>query len=244
MTEKVGKKAPIPNTLMIDIKTRIPDHFTIKYKPKMTLPKENGNYIYFDPFVIYNQNAVMTEEFFDKNKFETMMNRILSRFFVMQPKRNTLQKGIIDNNVMVTLKALFSPGSLFYIDEKPYTIIDFKWDKKWTIETNYDIQSGGQDVNINVFPQGQGQKYIYKLKNNSGIKIKVDLELYPGKNPSLGVRSDILCERKMENIRRSYADLMGYSYRPYPTKYVKTRALKKGGKKRRKKGTRKYVKKT
>jgi hypothetical protein len=243
MTENERQKAPIPNILIIDIKTRIPDHFSLRYKPSMTFPKEEGKYIYFDPLIMYNQNAVMTEEFFDKNKFETMMNRILSRFFTMQPKRISLDQGIIENNIWVTLNSLFGSGKLFYIHEKPYTIIDYKWDKKWTSETNYDVQTGGEDININVYPQIPGQKYVYKFKKKSAIKITIELELYPGKNPSLKAKSNILCERKMENIRRSYADLMGYEYRPAPTKYAKTRVLKRGGKKITKKGTRKYNKK-
>jgi hypothetical protein len=118
MTE--SNKAPTPNILIIDIKTRIPDHFSIRYKPSMTLPKETGKYIYFDPLVLYKESAVIAEEFFDKNKFETMMNRILSSFFGMQPKRVSLEQGIIENNIWVTLNALFGPGKLFYIDEKPY----------------------------------------------------------------------------------------------------------------------------
>lgn len=240
MTKNESPKAPIPNILIIDIKTKIPDHFTIFYKPSMTLPKEVGKYVYFDPLVMYNQNAVITEEFFDKNKFETMMNRILSRFFSMQPKRISLEQGIIENNIWVTLNSLFGAGKLFYIDEKPYTIIDYKWDKKWKTETNYDVQSGGQDIHVHVYPD---KKYVYNFKKKSGIKITIELDLFPGKNPSLEAKSNILCERKMENIRRSYADLMGYEYRPAPTKYAKTRVSKRGGKKITKKGTRKYNKK-
>ena len=239
MTENESQIAPIPNILIIDIKTRISDHFTIKYKPNMTMPKEEGKYIYFDP-LIYNKDAVMTEEFFDKNKFETMMNRILSRFSSMQPKRVSLEQGIIENNIKVTLQSLFGPGKLFYIDEKPYTIIDYKWDNKWTTETNYDVQSGGQEpVNIYIYPD---RKYVYKFKKKSGIKINVELELFSGKNPSLEARSNILCERKMENIRKSYAELFGYEYRPASTKYAKSaRRVKKGGKKRRnRRRTRKY----
>jgi hypothetical protein len=236
------EKAPIPNILIIEIKTRIPDHFTIQYKPSMTLPKEEGKYIYFDPLVIYNPNAVMTEEFFDKNKFETMMNRILSRFSGMQPKRISLEQGIIENNIKITLNSLFGAGKLFYIENHPYTIIDHKWDGKWTTETNYDVQNGGENVNVYVYPD---KKYVYKFKKKSGIKITVELELFSGKNPSSLALSNLLCERKMENIRKSYADLFGYEYRPAPTKYAKGRrrqASKRGGKKR-KKGTKKHNKK-
>lgn len=224
MTENESQKAhiPIPNILIIDIKTRIPDHFTIQYKPKMTLPKEEAHYIYFDPLIMYNPNAVTTEEFFDKNKFETMMNKILSGFSSMQPKRVSLEQGIIENNIKVTLQSLFGAGKLFYIDEKPYTIIDYKWDNKWTNETIYDEDT---------------------FNRVNGIKITMELELFSGKNPSFEARSNVRCERKMENIRKSYADLFGYEYRPAPTKYAKRRSSKKGGKKRRKKGTRKYNKK-
>ena len=44
--------------------------------------------------------------------------------------------------------------------------------------------------------------------------IVIDLELYPGKNIPLGQKAVLECQGRYENIRKSYADLFGYVYKP------------------------------
>jgi hypothetical protein len=44
--------------------------------------------------------------------------------------------------------------------------------------------------------------------------IVIDIELYPGKNIPLGQKAVLECQGRYENIRKSYADLFGYVYKP------------------------------
>ena len=195
------KEQDIPTILIIDVKTRIPDHYTIKYTPSMTIPGEKTKYVLFDPLVVYNSNVIMggrIDELFYKNKFETMLNRI-----GMQSKRKKIEDNILKNNVQITLNKLFGSGNLFYIQNKPYTIISHKWDKKWSIE------------NIPDFIE------------RTGVRIEVELTLFEGKNPSRIDKLNANCETQFENIRRSYADFMGHEYRPIVSKKGGTKLKRK-----------------
>ena len=67
-----------------------------------------------------------------------MMNRILSDFRYMQKPRtlkDATSRGIVDNNIEITLKTLFKNNNLFYINKKPYTIVKMNWNKtNWQID--------------------------------------------------------------------------------------------------------------
>lgn len=234
------KEEEIPSILIIDVKTRIPDHYTIKYKPSMTIPEETSKYVFFEPLVVYNSNVVMggrIEELFQSNKFETMINRTFG-YFGMQPKRKKVQDNILKNNVNITLKKLFGSGNLFYIDNKPYTIISHRWDGKWSIETVPELQKvqyGGEDE----FYLPIKTKYVFNLKRKTGVHISVELSLFEGENPSTIDKVNVNCETQFENIRRSYADLMGYEYRPMVSKRAKKGGTKLKRRKRKMK-TRKH----
>ena len=144
-------KKKIPNSLIIYIKTRIPNYYKINYDPTMTVPSSKSHTVYFEPLIKYYENAVrnipptapkdaLYTQFFEAGEFDFMINRILSDFRYMQ-KTNTLQeandKKIIDNNISITLNTLFKSNNLFYINKKPYTIVasnfrsnDWQVDKK------------------------------------------------------------------------------------------------------------------
>lgn len=230
-----SKEKQIPSILIIDVKTRIPDHYTIKYKPSMTIPDQKSKYVLFDPLVVYNLDVVnggRIEELFEKDKFETMINRTFG-YFGMQPKRKKIEDNILKNNVQITLKKLFGSGNLFYIDNQPYTIISHRWDGKWNIETIPEfekVQFGGQDEKIYYYPYPSSiQKYVFNITRKGAVRITVELSLFEGENPSTTDKLNVNCETQFENIRRSYAELMGYEYRPMVSK-----SKTKGGKKKKK----------
>jgi len=137
-TKKKDEK--IPNSVIIYIKTRIPNFYKLNYEPYMTVPKSKSHTVYFDPLVKYYEgpiknipsgapkDAIFTQ-FFQAAEFDSMINRILSDFRYMQKPRTFEQaydERIIDNNMRLTLKNLFKPNSLFYINKKPYTIVGVK----------------------------------------------------------------------------------------------------------------------
>jgi hypothetical protein len=143
------KEIKIPNSLIIYIKTRIPNYSKVTYEPFMTVPKNKSHTIYFEPLVKYYESPIINipsgapketlyTQFFQAAEFDSMINRILSDFRYMQKPR-TLQQAteehIIDNNIKLTLANLFKSNNLFYIDKKPYTIVDHHWkDSNWQID--------------------------------------------------------------------------------------------------------------
>jgi hypothetical protein len=138
----------IPNSLIINIKTRIPNHYKITYDPSMTIPMTKSTTVYFDPLVKYYEGPIKSipyasddaiyNQFFDSAAFETMINRILSDFRYMQKPtslKDAYDNKTIDNNMELTLKTLFKPNGLFYINKEPYTIVGRHWNANdWLID--------------------------------------------------------------------------------------------------------------
>jgi hypothetical protein len=145
-----GTKRKIPNTLIIYLKTRIANYYKINFDPSMLVPKVNSHTVYIDPLVKYTKSAIrdlpndapkeiLLTQFFLPNQFDSLINRILSGFLSMQSKR-TLEEakseGVIDNNIELTLDTLFRRNNVFYINNRPYTIVGNSWNKgDWEIDT-------------------------------------------------------------------------------------------------------------
>jgi hypothetical protein len=138
--KKEEKESKIPNSLIIYIKTRIPNFYKINYEPYMSVPKNKSHTVYFDPLVKYYEGPIknlppgapkdaLLTQFFEASEFDSMINRILSDFRYMQKPRTFKQaydENIIENNLHITLKNLFNGNNLFYINKKPYTVVGVK----------------------------------------------------------------------------------------------------------------------
>jgi hypothetical protein len=149
LKKDLKKDEKIPNSLIIYVKTRIPNYYKMTYDPFMTVPKTKSHTIYFDPLIKYYEGPIKSipsnahkdalyTQFFEAAEFDSMINRILSDFRYMQKPR-TLQESfdqhIIDNNIKFTLETLFESNSLFYINKKPYTIVGSHWkNSDWQID--------------------------------------------------------------------------------------------------------------
>lgn len=150
-TDKIDtdkKEETVPNSVIIYIKTRIPNFYKLNYEPYMSVPKNKNHTVYFDPLIKYyetpiknipanaSKDAVLTQ-FFNAPEFDTMINRILSDFRYMQKPRtlkDAYNENIINNNMDITLHTLFKPNNLFYINKKPFTIVSSKWNSDdWQI---------------------------------------------------------------------------------------------------------------
>ena len=146
----INKQKKIPNTLIIYIKTRIANYYKINYDPSMSVPKVNSHTVYIDPLVEYTKRAILDlpngapkdlllTQFFLPNQFDSLINRVLSSFTSMQGVRTLEQaknEGVIDTNIQLTLNTLFKRNNLFYINNRPYTIIGNTWNKgDWEIDT-------------------------------------------------------------------------------------------------------------
>lgn len=130
-------KETIPNSLIIYLKTRIPNLYKLNYEPYMTVPNSKSHTVYLDPIVKYYENAVKNipssapkdaiyTQFFEAPEFDTMINRILSDFRYMQkPKtfKEAYDEHIIENNIRITLNTLFKRNNNIYMNKIPYTIV-------------------------------------------------------------------------------------------------------------------------
>jgi len=166
-SDEEKKQPKVPNTLIIYIKTRIPNFYKINYEPYMTVPNSKSRTVYFDPLIEYYTLPIRNlpsgappqeiyTQFFEPNQFDTMMNRILSDFRYMQKPRTleeATSRGIVDNNIEITLKTLFKNNNLFYINKKPYTIVNMNWNK-----TNWQIDTKPVDRLIQPFSQNSGKE--------------------------------------------------------------------------------------
>jgi len=133
---------PIPNALTITINTSVPGYQIIKYKPNMTLPDIDKELttIWFDPLIPLNQSVInkvpeniKVVEFFNKGLFRSLINAHGNQkpITLEQAKKNK----IIDNNIQLTLNALFPSNGILYIKGEPYAIADIQWKKgDWKID--------------------------------------------------------------------------------------------------------------
>jgi hypothetical protein len=149
-SEKNKTESIIPNTLTILIKTRIPNNLRLNYDPSMTVPTSKSHTVYFDPLIKYNKKAILDipsnappdskyTQFFEANQFDSLVNRTLSKLFSMQKIRNleeATKENLINENIQITLSSLFKRNGLFYINKRPYTILDRHWKtNSWEIDT-------------------------------------------------------------------------------------------------------------
>ena len=114
-------ESKIPNSLIIYIKTKIPNFYKLNYEPYMTVPKNTSQTVYLDPLIKYYEGPIknipsqapentLYTQFFEESEFDTMINRILSDFRYMQKPitfEEAYDKRIIDNNIEITLNTLF-----------------------------------------------------------------------------------------------------------------------------------------
>jgi len=133
----------IPNQLNVIINTSVPGYQKIEYKPYMTIPdiSKDDKKIMFNPLFKLNKSYVdkvpenlRKKQFFNKGLFDSLLN------FTNGTKASSLlqatRNGFVDNNIKITLDAIFPENSVLYINKKPYTIADFQWSKgNWKIDT-------------------------------------------------------------------------------------------------------------
>jgi hypothetical protein len=136
--KSTNKSTKLPNSLIIYIKTRIPNFYNLTYQPSMTVPNNKSNIVYLDPLVKYYENPISTiplnapkdllyTQFYEASEFDTMINKILSDFRYMQKPRTfeeSCDEHIIENNIKITVNTLFKPNNVFYINNNPYTIVE------------------------------------------------------------------------------------------------------------------------
>ena len=169
---KKGKKdvLKIPNTVTIYVKTRIPNYTKLLYEPYMTVPTSKSHTVYFDPLIQYIPGAITDippkaptdakyTQFFEANQFDSLINRCISKVFNFQknPKKlfnfqkertldQAIKENLINKNIQLTVNSLFKPNGLFYINKRPYTILNRHWKTN-----NWDVDTKTEDKLISPF---------------------------------------------------------------------------------------------
>ena len=171
----------IPNTLNIFINTRIRGHSKFNYEPDMSVPNITSENVFFNPLIKLDSNIVnkiprgypTTErytQFFNKNEFTSLENRTISS--TPQYKINLEdadKKGIISNNIRITLNTLFKPNSILYIHGQPYTVYNYEW-----INADWKIDKKKIEKKIK---QSQSQSGLSEMQYIKSQELEADKEL-------------------------------------------------------------------
>jgi len=204
----------IPNEIKIQLVTNIPGYQMIDYKPKMTIPDINGKKVFFWPLIKLNSNIIDTKipenlrqkQFFNKGLFNSLINT--HGFFKDKTLEQATKEGLVDNNILVTLKTLFPVKGLFYLNKNTYTIGNLSWEKgNWKITlkpkpvlksqevinnpylynklVHSEIISGEQQINALPDDVVYGDNFM-GVRNNvaKGVDVKDKINIIDEKIPS------------------------------------------------------------
>ena len=156
---------PVPVRLSGSVYTTVPGFQNMRMSPSMFgIPKsKTSKVIRINPTVKLSRSAVNTApeedrkyQFFDYGLFYTLNSRAANEVVTGIPDisfKKSVKSHIIDNNIKLTLEALFIPGTVVYLGSEPYTIYSASFDEtKWrlgpsdaiepdlTVETIMDAQ--------------------------------------------------------------------------------------------------------
>ena len=191
----------VPDELIININTSIPGYEKINYKPSMSIKNINANdrNVLFNPLYKLNSKNIgdvssndTKKKFFNINSFNSLLN--LADNTRVKSLKDAVVKGYINNNIKVTLDAIFSDKSVIYIGNNPYTITDYQWslgdwkmDKKVTNEQHFikqivkdEIISGDEDVFY-------GNNYTGRKKVKSNTSNIISSVNNPSANTASGI---------------------------------------------------------
>ena len=159
----------IPNTITIYIKSNIMGFSFFKLKPSMIEQGNKNENILIDPLVKISSSKlnelpekVRKSIFFNKPNF----NSYIVKTEQFQPYRSLKQatgEGVIDNNISIILNNLFEKGNVLYLKDKPYTCINYQWQKgNWKIDTKLPSQ-------IKISPQYPINSLYYQHTMRSNL---------------------------------------------------------------------------
>ena len=229
--QNVNKPENANYSLHIYVTTKNPNFYKLTYKPNMSILSSTSRTIYFNPLVKYSEAVInnvpkdtLLRQFMNMFEFNSMINRIQS-----ESKQVTLTEPneyIIENNIQITLNTLFKPNNLFYIDNKPYTIVSLKLNPSdWNLNKQL-TSSPNQYINprynpnsyYNPNPYYNPNSYYnpnpyYNLnpysRNNDNLffYVTVDLELVSGITANLLQKSVVNCQNRFETIKDAWNEI-------------------------------------
>lgn len=136
----------IPDKIIIYVNPNLRDKDLINYY--------NKPFIFnFDPLNKYEEdkmNDVNASFFKDKNTFKSLVDRFNSPTSKMNIYNAEISNGVVDNNILLTIKKSFSINSKIKLSNgKIYTIIDAKWEpENWVKKKFSEIDKKDKIKNI------------------------------------------------------------------------------------------------
>ena len=132
-------KIVIPDQLNITIRTSIPGHQSIDYKPSMTIKGIDEKGVRFNPLMKLDKARIDTipdqyriKQFYNSGLFKSLMNYINGT--LAKDLTQATRYGYVNNNIKVTIDTIFPVNSVIYIGDKPYVIADTQWSTgDWSI---------------------------------------------------------------------------------------------------------------
>jgi hypothetical protein len=223
---------PIPNRIKIQIKTPVENMGTIIYRPSMTLPNTQSNTVYINPLIPLNNKVIeekkdsdeLYSQFFSKNEFDSLINRTLTK--KMEKKltyAEAKKKGIIENNIELTLNTLFKENNSFFYGSKKYLIYDYDWShsqlKVMKREYNTTENKNRKYKKDKKDKKDKNYYYYYFVKIYLVIIEKGNWNKIP-----FIEKYKLNCIDRKEKIRSAYADLFHLNYER--SEFVKNKTKK------------------
>ena len=173
-------------------------------------------------------------QFFEANQFDSLVNRFISKIFnfpkkplqMLNPLKlskilnlqrertldQAMEEDLINENIKLTLSSLFKRNGIFYINKRPYTIVDRHWKKNsWVIDTKTDNKlinpfSGvsTKDALEEAEKELNEFKKNYATEGSSGAQVSMDDDIINSiiKNtPNIEAKNDQL--KSFQDIRGS-----------------------------------------
>ena len=123
-----------PQTLIIYLKTNIPNYGYITYLPKMSNVDESGDVVFFTSQVNLNKECFKKEDkptnsdvFFNKSKFSNLIRSCGEKNEMKSADFNKslffyTNAGNVSNNIQFILDTIFKKNNVIYLDSKSYNI--------------------------------------------------------------------------------------------------------------------------
>lgn len=226
---------PIPNSIKIQIKTPVENMGTIIYRPSMTLPDTQSTTVYINPLIPLNNKIIeqkkdsdeIFSQFFSKNEFDSLINRILTK--KMEKKltyEEAKKKGIIEDNIELTLNTLFKENNSFFYGSKEYLIYDYDWSPSQlkVMKSEYKEKENRENKYKSKYNYKKDKKvknyyYYYFIKIYLVIIEKGNWDKIP-----FIEKYKLNCIDRKEKIRSAYADLFHLNYQR--SEFVKNKTKK------------------
>jgi hypothetical protein len=170
MSVEQPKKIIYPDQLNITINTSVPGYQKIIYKPNMTIKDSDEKTVKFNPLIRLNKSVIekipkeyQIKQFFNKGLFQSLLN--VNGGIPAKSLLQATRSGNVDNNIKITLNAIFPIGSVIYIGKKPYAIGDIQWTNgDWKM----DIKQKKEEIDINKVTEPRLYTQLVKEEIISG----------------------------------------------------------------------------